>query len=301
MFLSHTSIIRASSIRIEPCKSFNSRLPEILASVLQICIPTDSIPSNIQPASNEETSIVDNDNSPRRIPCLTSLYEEYLESQDTSTFISRITEFYTQGTLQRLAEGDTPEVRRAAVLALGFLADYDANHSLGRALHDSDRTVRIIAENSIRNIWNRAGNETQQGELNAIIRLNQSQQHEEAEQRASALIEMSPWFAEAWNQRAIARFAMRRYAESIHDSHQTLEINPYHFQAASSMGEAYNELGNAVSALESFQRALRPEPGTRRRSSPDFTALAHYRGKIKRRPVSIPTSNTLSVGLARSA
>ncbi|KKL27850.1 hypothetical protein LCGC14_2381040, partial [marine sediment metagenome] len=40
----------------------------------------------------------------------------------------------------------------------------------------------------------------------------------------------------------------------------TLEINPYHFPAATSMGQSYLELGNPVSALESFRRALRLNP-----------------------------------------
>jgi len=37
-------------------------------------------------------------------------------------------------------------------------------------------------------------------------------------------------------------------------------LNPYHYVAATSMGRAYVELGNPVSALECFRRALRLNP-----------------------------------------
>ncbi|MFH1266599.1 MAG: tetratricopeptide repeat protein [Planctomycetota bacterium] len=195
-----------------------------------------------------------------RIPLLSCLYQEYLDKHDSDEFSSRVSQSYSQGTLERLAEHDSRPIRRAAVLAIGFLGDYQANHVMGRALNDEDRTVRILAEDGIRNVWKRVGSEDQRRELNVIIRLNSAKHFEEASRRAAELAEKAPWFAEAWNQRAIAHFALSRYAESIRDCHQTLELNPYHFAAASGMGQAYLELDNHVSALECFRRALRLNP-----------------------------------------
>jgi tetratricopeptide (TPR) repeat protein len=183
-----------------------------------------------------------------------------LDNHDSVEFTRRASRSYSQGTLERLAEHDSRPVRRAAVLALGFLGDYQANHVMGRALHDEDRTVRILAEDGIRNVWKRVGTEEHQRQLKVILRLNSAKHFEEADRRATELVEKAPWFAEAWNQRAIARFALSRYAEAIRDCHQTLELNPYHFTAASGMGQAYLELDNHVSALESFRRALRLNP-----------------------------------------
>ena len=74
------------------------------------------------------------------------------------------------------------------------------------------------------------------------------------------MIRQAPWFAEAWNQRAVAQFACGHFAESIRDCHQALEINPYHFVAVAGMGHAYLQLQNPVSALECFRRALRLNP-----------------------------------------
>ena len=196
----------------------------------------------------------------QRLPFLTLLYQQYLANQDSAAFIRKLSHSYTQGTLERLASHSSPDVRRSAVLALGFLGDYEANHAMGRALVDDDRTVRMLAENGIRNLWNRVGTEEQCQQLAVIIRLNTAQQYRQASERATRLIEEAPWFAEAWNQRAVAHFALGEFEESINDCHQALEINPYHFAAASGMGQAYLHLGDHVAALEGFRRALRLNP-----------------------------------------
>jgi tetratricopeptide (TPR) repeat protein len=195
-----------------------------------------------------------------RHPNLLTQYRLYLDHQDSSSFISVIASHYHQGTLQRLAEDNRAEVRRGAVLALGYVGDYDVNHTLGRALHDDDRTVRMLSENGIKNIWTRAGDDCQRQRLEAIIRLISAHQFDEAIRNATELIDTVDWFAEVWHQRAIAHLRQGNYVESIRDSHQSLELNPYHFPAATGMGQAYLQLNNQVSALECFRRALRLNP-----------------------------------------
>ena len=196
----------------------------------------------------------------RRIPLLSTLYQQYLDNHDSAEFTRRASEAYTKGTLERLAGHESRRVRRAAVLALGFLGDYGANHVMGRALNDEDRTVRILAEEGIRHLWQRAGNEAHRRQLQVVIRLNSAEEYEEAARQATKLTEKDPGFAEAWNQRAVAHFALSHYAAAIRDCHQALELNPYHFPAASGMGRAYLQLDNQVSDLESFRRALRLNP-----------------------------------------
>ena len=195
-----------------------------------------------------------------RMPRLLAFYQEYLDNPDSAIFGDKVSQRYTSATLERLARHDRREVRRAAVLALGFLGDYEVNSILGCALLDDDRTVRILAENSIRRVWTRTGNEDDRSQLGAIMRLNAARQFDKVVRLASQLIDRSPVLAEAWNQRAYAYHALGQFANSVRDCHETLEINPYHFVAAVGMGRAYMELGNPVSALESFRRALRLNP-----------------------------------------
>jgi tetratricopeptide (TPR) repeat protein len=191
---------------------------------------------------------------------LTELYRQFLAGQPTAEFIEEISQRYTVGTLERLAVSSDRETRRAAVLALGLVADYRSNAVVGRALVDVDRGVRSIAENSITSLWRRAGSDSQRQKLGLLVRLNSAQQFQECIRRASELIADAPALAEAWNQRAIAHYSLAQYQESIRDCHQTLEINPYHFGAASGMGQCYLQLGNFDSALESFRRALKLNP-----------------------------------------
>jgi len=196
----------------------------------------------------------------RRVACLAQFYHEYVENQDSAGFIRLVSTRYTRGTLERLAEVGDRETRRAAVLALGYVGDYGCNTTLGKALHDSDRGVRTLAENGLRGVWCRAGSSDERQQLAITIRSNTSQHYREAAVQAGRLIERAPWFAEAWNQRAIAHFGLGRYAESIYDCRQALELNPYHFGAAAGMGQCHLLLGNRTTALECFRRALRLNP-----------------------------------------
>jgi tetratricopeptide (TPR) repeat protein len=197
---------------------------------------------------------------PVKPPSLLIHYQQYLDYQDSSQFVAQVSHHYTAGTLERLAKHPSREVRRAAVLALSSLGDYASNHALGCAMLDEDRTVRTIAEDGIRTLWTRAGNESERQELGIAIRLNAARLYKEALYRASRLIERAPWFAEAWYQRSVAHASMGLLIESIRDCHQALEINPYHFVAATSMGQSYLQLKNPVSALDCFRRALRLNP-----------------------------------------
>jgi tetratricopeptide (TPR) repeat protein len=195
-----------------------------------------------------------------RKPVLLRYYKQYLRDEDSAAFIQAVSRHYLIGALERLAHGGDRVSRRAAVMALGFLGDYASNAVLGRALHDADRGVRLLADNGIRELWTRDGDETQRQRLAVVIRLNANQQHPEAVQKATELIDDSPWFAEAWNQRAIAYFHLGQFEDSANDSHQTLELNPYHFGAAIGIAHCYLELDDAHSALENFRRALRLNP-----------------------------------------
>ncbi len=198
--------------------------------------------------------------SPCRQPSLLGFYRRYLDDHDSTAFARVTARHYTQGTLERLTEHLEPPVRRAAVLALGFLGDYSANQALGRRLCDEDRTVRLLAETAIREVWLRDGTEEARQQLRIIVRLNTAQRYQEACRQATALLETAPTVAEVWNQRAVAHFALGQYPSSIRDCHQALELNPYHFPAATGMGHAYLRLNQPLAALECFRRALRLNP-----------------------------------------
>jgi tetratricopeptide (TPR) repeat protein len=194
------------------------------------------------------------------LPLLHRIYKAYLVDQNTTAFSDNVAKRYTIGTLERLAESSDRMSRRAAVLSLGLFSDYRSNAVLGRALHDPDRGVRMLAENGIRSVWCRSGDSAQRKSLQAVITLNSERRCESAVRRATRLIAQAPWLAEAWNQRALAHFSLRKFAESIRDCQQALEINPYHFGAATGMAQSYLKLGDRAAALACFRRALALNP-----------------------------------------
>jgi tetratricopeptide (TPR) repeat protein len=193
-------------------------------------------------------------------PLLQRLYHRYLEDEQSAAFIAAVSRHYLTSTLERLAWGGDHVSRRAAIMALGFLGDYSHNAVLGRALVDRDRGVRMLADHGIRALWRRDGNTRQRQHLARVCRLNHGGQYAEAVREAEALIDDAPWFAEAWNQRGIGLFALKRFEDSANDCHQTLELNAYHFGAAVGMAHCYLELDEPVAALENFRRALALHP-----------------------------------------
>ncbi len=193
-------------------------------------------------------------------PRLTSIYLDYLQNLDTARFVEEVGRDYQQASLIRLTDADRVETRRAAALALGFLGNYSANSALGRLLLDHDRSVCLLAENSIKNIWPRDGSEDQRHILREIMRLIARQQYAEAVRMANILLEECPLFAEARNQRAIALFAIEEFQDAIEDNMIVLDLNPYHFGAAIGMAHAYLQLKEKELAVQSFRHALRINP-----------------------------------------
>jgi len=150
--------------------------------------------------------------------------------------------------------------RRAAALVLGFIGTYRANDALGTLLKDRDRTVRLIAEGSVKMVWSRDGSEEHRQQLYVVMRLIGDHHFGEAVNRANILLEEFPDYVEARNQRAIALFALKKFAEAIEDSRAVLDLNPYHFGAAIGMGHAYLQLRDQLSAIECFLQALSINP-----------------------------------------
>jgi Tfp pilus assembly protein PilF len=194
-------------------------------------------------------------------PVLVEYYQQYLVDQDIAGYLRRVSAKYQVGTLERMALNGDRAARRGAVLALGRVADYHANSVLGRALCDTDRGVRTLAEDAIVRVWVRVGTASQQRRITAVTEQLEERDFDRASQLAGKLIQEAPWIAHCWYQRGTAYFHLGHFEAAVRDCHQALEINPYHFPAAALMAQAYQLRGDLVAALEAFRRALRLNPG----------------------------------------
>ncbi|KXZ51584.1 hypothetical protein GPECTOR_12g547 [Gonium pectorale] len=75
------------------------------------------------------------------------------------------------------------------------------------------------------------------------------------------IIKLQPSFVEAYNKRATMHYMMGAYQDSIDDCKLVLQMQPYHFGAASGMGLCLLQLSRYEEALAAFEAALAIHPG----------------------------------------
>lgn len=166
---------------------------------------------------------------------------------------------YSEGTLQRLLHSSDTLSRRASVLALGMIGSMpSSNKPVAALLRDSDPIVRQLASDAMWALWFRADSEENNLELQRAIRGGQPSK---ALANLEALIQKSPRFAEAFNQRAIIHFRLGEYQKSIADCERVLKLNPLHFGALAGMGQCFMKLHKPRQALKAFRSAYRINPG----------------------------------------
>ena len=168
---------------------------------------------------------------------------------------------YIESTLERLLHSHNPEVRQAAVLALGLTGSYQVNNAVAKCLRDEDPTARQLASDALWSIWQRADAAENVNELQRLMRMVASDRNpEEVKAGFETLIRKSPRYAEAYNQRAIFHFQRGDYAKSIADCEKALRLNPCHFGAASGMGQCFMKQKKLRAALRVYRRANRINP-----------------------------------------
>lgn len=189
-------------------------------------------------------------------PLLANIYRQYLADKDSAAFARQVLVHYLPGSLERLLMAGDRQLRRAAALALGLIGDYRSNGILGRALGDSDRTVRLLAETALRAVWCRDGRPADRKRLAGVMQFNSQRRYRDAIASADELIARAPELAEAWNQRAIAQFGLQQYRMAVGDCQRAAKLNPFHFGALAGMGQCFLRLGDDLRALESLRQAL---------------------------------------------
>lgn len=198
--------------------------------------------------------------TPIRFPLLDKIYQEYLEHENSAEFIRLVSASYNIGSICRLAEFGQTISRRAAVLTIGFLGNYSQNEIMGRALTDSDRAVRMLADHGIRDIWGRQGSPAHQAAIERIYQLISRHRMHEAIEIANQILSEDETISEAWSQRAIALCAEGDVVGAVEDCCEALNCNRYHFPAAVGMAHCCLQLDDMSGALSGFRLALEINP-----------------------------------------
>ena len=250
-------MIPSCSARIQSCQQ--ASLPIAMAIYLQISMQLFPATSHaaLDHSTRDGASGMSISPSSSR---LVSHYEQFLKDHDIEKFRQDVKARYTEATLGRLIQSSNMNDRRASVLALGLIGEFGCNADVAKALHDSDSTVRNLAENALWAIWFRADSVANNARLETIRGLIGRQDYTSALSQATELIKDAPNFAEAYNQRAITYFLMGRPEQSSADCQAVLERNPYHFGAIGGLGQCQLILNQKAKALETFRLGLKIQP-----------------------------------------
>jgi tetratricopeptide (TPR) repeat protein len=193
---------------------------------------------------------------------LVEYFDGFLADQDLDAFRVKVASRYDEAALVQTLEAREVDARRAAALALGEIGTMKSNLAVSRSLADPDPIVRRLAQSTLWAIWFRADSPANNRSLEDVAARIAQGDSQAAEKAATALIERAPGFAEAVNQRAIARFQLGRYDDSAADCRQVLKLNPVHIGALSGLGQCYIRLGDRRQALATFRRALELQPSS---------------------------------------
>lgn len=183
-----------------------------------------------------------------------------LERQDLPGLLGLLKNRWSAEQIVNLLKCRSCDARKVAALALSLVGGPCCLGPLAEQLKDHDPVVVEMAEHALWSIWFRSGSQGANCELAKGARAMDRREYECAIEHFTRAIRLDPRFAEAYNQRAIVRYMLERYEESLEDCKHTVELMPLHFGAWAGMGHCHAHEGRLEEALACYTEALRINP-----------------------------------------
>ena len=128
---------------------------------------------------------------------------------------------------------------------------------LGKAQDESE--AKGIA-GAIDRVWMRSGSDTADLLMNRAMQAISHKNWKLSQDLLDKVVVIDPYWAEAWNKRATARFFTEDYFGSMADLAEVLKLEPRHYAALTGMGFILQRTGFDKRALQVFRRALEINP-----------------------------------------
>jgi tetratricopeptide (TPR) repeat protein len=183
-----------------------------------------------------------------------------LEARDTQGLHDLLCDRWTREQIKGVLACDDLDARKVACLAMALMGGKCCLAGLELQLKDPDPVVNQMAEHALWSIWFRCGSPEANHELCIGTRALNSKDTSAAIDHFTNATLIDPSFAEAYNQRGIAKYLAERYEECIDDCQAAVERMPCHFGAWAGIGHCHAHLGRLAEAVKCYERALSINP-----------------------------------------
>jgi len=183
-----------------------------------------------------------------------------LESQDLEGLLCHLKKNYTPDQITSLLSCPDCDARKVAALALSLVGRSCCIPAVAERLKDPDPMTNQMAEHALWSIWFRCGSAGANEELARGTQCLSDRKFDCAFKHFGRAVELSPDFAEAYNQRAIAYYLQERFEESLIDCHHAVRLMPSHFGAWAGLGHCYAHLNQPREAIKAYEKALAINP-----------------------------------------
>jgi tetratricopeptide (TPR) repeat protein len=183
-----------------------------------------------------------------------------LERRDVAGLHTLLKSRWSCDSLRTLLHSDHLDAKKVGLLCLSMIGTECSIGDVAVELKHPDKMVNEMAEHALWSIWFRLGTPAANHELMRGAQALERKDIPHAITHFDRAIAQCPTFAEAYNQRAIARYLLEEFEPSIADCEQAIELMPCHFGALAGTGHCYAHLGKSREAVAAYERALELNP-----------------------------------------
>lgn len=115
-------------------------------------------------------------------------------------------------------------------------------------------------QREIAELWSESGSDSMDLLLYRGREAIDAEEYDKALEHLTALVELAPDFAEAWNARATVNFLRDEYWDAVADIQRTLALEPRHYGALMGLASMLERTGDEKGALAVMREAVRVNP-----------------------------------------